>query len=367
MLVLGIESTCDETGCAVVADGKHIFSNVIASQEDLHAPFGGVVPEMACRRHIDVIKPVVQKALAKARVTLNDIDLIAVAQGPGLIGALLIGTHFAKGLAFATGKPIVGVNHVEAHLFSSTMEENPSFPALGVVISGGHTALVYVRSVGNYELIGQTQDDAIGEAFDKVAKLLGLPYPGGPPLERLAKKGDPHRYPFKGGRLKGKPFDFSFSGLKTSVLYTIRGQNGNKKELSDLSEEECRDIAASFQRAAFDDLVDKALLAMKQFDCRSILLGGGVSQNRYLQALLIEKAHCPVYLPPKGLSLDNAAMIAGLGFHIFNQTGPHPFTFETFPRMPLIVDNRGKEEINDATPHTLAISTSFRELPAARL
>lgn len=334
MLVLGIESTCDETGCAVVCDGKVILSNVVASQEDLHAAFGGVVPEMACRRHIDVIKPVGQKALTKARITLEDIDLIAVAQGPGLIGALLIGTHFAKGLALATHKPLVGVNHIEAHLYASTMDAEPLFPALGVVISGGHTALMYMRSISSYECIGQTQDDAIGEAFDKVAKLLHLPYPGGPPIERLAKKGNPFRFPFKAGQMKGKPFDFSFSGLKTAVLYAVRGQNGNKRELSDLSEEEKRDIAASFQRAACEDLVNKSILALKEFGCRSLLLGGGVSQNRYLRSLFENKVPYPIFWPAKGLSLDNAAMIAGLGFHIFTQDGPHSYTFDPFPRIP---------------------------------
>lgn len=367
MLVLGIESTCDETGCAIVSEGRHILSNIIASQEDLHACFGGVIPEMACRRHINVIKLVVQKALHKARVTLEDIDLIAVARGPGLIGALLIGTHFAKGLAFAANKPLVAVNHIEAHLYASTMDAEPLFPALGVVVSGGHTALVYMRSIGNYELIGQTQDDAVGEAFDKVAKLLELPYPGGPPIERLAKRGNAFRYPFKAGRLKGRPFDFSFSGLKTSVLYTIRGQNGNKRELSDLTEEEKRDIAASFQRAACEDLVDKSLLAVKEFKCRSLLLGGGVSQNRYLQGLFEKKISCPIFWPPKGLSLDNAAMIAGLGLHVFRQDGPHPFTFEALPRMPFtrkigIIDDQIYSRLPDDDLEHLVSSNKLRAL-----
>jgi len=216
MLVLGIESTCDETGMAVVREGREILSNVVATQEDLHARYGGVVPEVACRRHADVLLPLLKKALC---VPLEKIDLIAVANGPGLIGALLIGVNFAQGLAFSTGKPLVGVNHIEAHLYSALMEADPPLPALGVVMSGGHTSLIYVEEVGKYRRIGQTQDDAIGEAFDKAAKLLGLPYPGGPHIERLAREGDPLRFPFKAGQIKGRPFDFSFSGLKTALLY----------------------------------------------------------------------------------------------------------------------------------------------------
>jgi len=330
VLVLGIESTCDETGCAVVRNGKDILSNIIASQEDLHQKYGGVVPELACRRHIDVLPALLREALC---VPIENIDLIAVANGPGLIGALLIGLNFAKGLALSLGKPLVGVNHIEAHIYSAFMEQEVPLPAIGVVISGGHTALVKVEGIGKHTLIGQTQDDAIGEAFDKVAKLLKLPYPGGPQIERLAKKGDPFRYPFKAGQIKGRPFDFSFSGLKTAVLYLIKGQNA-QKDSSLILEHEKADIAASFQHTAFSTLVEKILLAAKNYQCRSIILGGGVSQNEYLRTLLEQKSFCQVVWPPKGLSLDNAAMIAGLGFHNFLQNGCDFMDLEALTRIP---------------------------------
>ena len=333
MLVLGIESTCDETGFALVRDGKKILSNVIASQEDLHQKYGGVIPELACRRHVDILLPLLKKALVHAEVQINEIDLIAVAKGPGLIGALLIGLNFAKGLALSLDRPLIGVNHIEAHLYSVLMTEDVLLPSIGVVISGGHTALVKIEGVGKYSLIGQTQDDAIGEAFDKVAKMLSLPYPGGPQIEKLAEKGDVHRYPFKGGQIKGRPFDFSFSGLKTAVLYLMKGQNASKYSTLLIKEEDKADIAASFQHTIFSSLIEKILLAAKHHQCRSILLGGGVSQNRYLRALLDIKAVCPVFWPPSGLSLDNAAMIAGLGFHTFLQKGTDSMELDALTRI----------------------------------
>jgi tRNA N6-adenosine threonylcarbamoyltransferase len=321
MLVLGIESTCDETGCAIVRDGKEILSNVVTSQIDLHQTYGGVIPELACRRHVDVMLPVIKQALKEAEVTLMDIDLIAVAHAPGLIGALLIGLHAAKALAISLQRPFIGVNHIEAHLYAALMSQgNCAFPALGVVLSGGHSSLVKLEGVGRYEKIGQTADDAIGEAFDKVAKLLGLPYPGGPQVEALARQGDPHRYPFKAGQVKGRPFDFSFSGLKTGVLYAIKGQNGACP--IGLSLQDKRDIAASFQRAAFDDIVQKTLAVAKLKGCRSLLFGGGVTSNRTLRALFEERASDLVlHWPATHLSLDNAAMIAGLGYHLYRQKG----------------------------------------------
>jgi len=318
MLVLGIESTCDETGFAIVRDGQEILSNVVATQEDLHSRFGGVVPEVACRRHVDVLLPLLNKALC---VPLEEIDLIAVANGPGLIGALLIGVNFAQGLAFSTGKPLVGVNHIEAHLYSALMESQPPLPALGVVMSGGHTSLVYVEDVGQYTLIGQTQDDAIGEAFDKAAKLLGLPYPGGPHIEQLAREGDPNRFPLKAGRIKGRPYDFSFSGLKTALLYLVKGQNATKNSPLIISDEDKKHAAASFQHTAFSDLVEKVCSGAKQYGCKSILVGGGVSQNTYFRCLLENRSSVPIFWPPKGLCLDNGAIIAGLGYHIFQEHG----------------------------------------------
>jgi N6-L-threonylcarbamoyladenine synthase len=331
MLVLGIESTCDETGCALVRNGKEILSNVVASQEDVHQKYGGVIPELACRRHIEILPTLLRQSLT---LPIKEVDLIAVANGPGLIGALLVGLHFAKGLALSLNKPLVGVNHVEAHLFSALMTHDVPLPTMGVVLSGGHTALVKVEDVGKYTLIGQTQDDAIGEAFDKVAKLLQLPYPGGPQIEKLAQNGDPHRYRFKGGEIKGRPFDFSFSGIKTAILYLVKGQNAAKESPLLIQEDEKADIAASFQQSVFLNLVEKILLAAKQNQCSSIIVGGGVSQNRYLQMLLEQRVDCPLFWPAKGLCLDNGAMIAGLGFHTFLQKGGSCMDLEALTRIP---------------------------------
>ncbi len=336
MLVLGIETTCDETACAVVQHGKKILSNVIASQIDLHTQYGGVYPELACRRHFDLIIPIVDQALKEAHASPADIDLISVAYGPGLIGALLLGVHAAKSLALAWNKPFVGVNHVEAHLYAAWMGcEEPEFPALGVVISGGHTFLVKMESIGQYEVIGQTVDDAIGEAFDKVAVMLDLPYPGGPEIEKLARQGDPKRFPFKAGVVKGQPWNFSFSGLKTNVLYKVKGQNNDKKAPSQIQEHDKPHIAASFQEAALKDISTKALAAAEQFDCKMIFLGGGVTNNLRLRELF-QSSKIPVYWPLGGLSLDNAAMIAGLGYHVFQQKNYQgdSFDLEPKPRIP---------------------------------
>jgi N6-L-threonylcarbamoyladenine synthase len=320
MIVLGIETTCDETACAVVKDGKEILSNVVSSQIDLHRHYGGVFPELACRRHLDILLPVIQQALTEAEVSPEEIDLVAVAKGPGLIGALLIGLNAAKALAFAWNRPFIGVNHVEAHLYAAMMgQEKPIFPSLGVVVSGGHTFLVRILEIGRYELIGTSVDDAVGEAFDKVAVLLGLSYPGGPAIETLAKQGDPKRYPFKPGCVKGHPWDFSFSGLKTNVLYTIKGPNASKDSPLKISEADKAHVAASFQETALSDIANKALKAAEHFQCQAIYLGGGVSNNQRLRELF--NSSLPTYWPPLGLSLDNAAMIAGLGYHKFLSQG----------------------------------------------
>lgn len=268
MLVLGLESTCDETACAIVQDGRTILSNVVASQIDLHAEYGGVVPELACRRHVDVLLPIVDEALRQAAVTLAQIDLIAVAQGPGLVGALLLGLNAAKAFSIALDKPFIGVNHIEAHLYAALMSHSAAvtFPALGVILSGGHTNLMRMDAIGSYTTLSQTVDDAIGEAFDKVAKILDLPYPGGPQIEALARHGDPHRYPFKAGRVKASPLDFSFSGLKTAVLYATKAAT--------LSHQDKCDLAASFQRAALSDIVKKTTKAAAETQCQTIVLGG---------------------------------------------------------------------------------------------
>lgn len=318
MLVLGIETTCDETACAIVRDGKEILSNSVFSQIDIHEEFGGVVPELACRRHVDVLIPVIENAINEANCKLEDIDLFSVAYGPGLIGALLIGLNAAKTLALCYNKPFIGINHVEAHLYAAIMS-NPQveFPCIGIVLSGGHTNLIYIHKIGHYELIGQTVDDAIGEAFDKAAKILGLPYPGGPHIEALAEKGDPKRYPLKAGTVKGYPFNFSFSGLKTAVLYAYN-------QTSDKS-----DLAASFQQAAFNDILKKTLMAAEKYACKTLVFGGGVTNNKRLRQLFVEKSfHLQQLWPTLGLSLDNAAMIAGLGYHRYLQNGGDSLSLE---------------------------------------
>jgi N6-L-threonylcarbamoyladenine synthase len=321
MLVLGIETTCDETAASIVEDGHKILSNIVFSQQHLHKKFGGVYPELASRSHIDKILIIIEEALAKANVKLENIDLIAVAKEPGLIGSLLIGLNTAKGLSLALNKPFIGINHIEAHLYASMMENELMFPALGVVISGGHTMLLKVLGIGSYEMIGTTIDDAIGECFDKVASILDLPYPGGPEIEKLALGADGNKYKFKAGKIDNNPFDFSFSGLKTKVLYTVKGQSSKKDSPSLIEEKEKKHIAASFQKCAFEDLIKKTILAIKQFNLKAIYFGGGVSNNQTLKEMYEQAENKPfIFWPPKGLSLDNAAMIAGLGFHKFKKS-----------------------------------------------
>jgi len=345
MLTLGIESTCDETGCAIVRNGSEILANVISSQIDLHNEFGGVVPELACRRHIDVMLPVIDEAVKQAQITLTDIDLIAVAHGPGLIGALLIGLHAAKGLALTLQKPLVGVNHVEAHLYAAIMslQEPIEFPAIGVVLSGGHTALVTMHSPDRFSLISQTVDDAIGEAFDKAAKILGLPYPGGPQIEMLAETGK-STHVFKPGTVKGRPLDFSFSGLKTAVLYAARGQNGNE-ESRVLTDIEKANIAASFQHIAFSDVIKKTLQAASQGGSIHVVFGGGVTNNQKLREMFGQLApQLKLHWPNVGLSLDNAAMIAGLGHHCYlREKQDACLHLEAVTRLPFSNTTRGPQ------------------------
>ena len=338
MYVLGIESSCDETACAIVRDGKEVLSNIISSQADLHQAFGGVFPELACRRHVDALIPVIKKALEEAQLKPSDIGLISAAKGPGLIGALLIGLNAGKALAYAWNLPFIGINHVEAHLYAAMMPlDNPPLPALGLVVSGGHTFLVKIEEIGKYQLIGTTQDDAIGEAFDKVATMLGLPYPGGPEIESLAQKGNPTRFSFRPCKIKNHPWDFSFSGLKTNVLYTIKGPNCSKDSPLIISKQEKADVAASFQETALSDVVTKAIQAARAYDCTAIYCGGGVSNNQRLKALFQEfGCPYPVYYPPKQLTLDNAAMIAGLGYHCFmKEKKGDSFDLAPMTRIPL--------------------------------
>jgi N6-L-threonylcarbamoyladenine synthase len=314
--ILGIESTCDETGASIVLDGWDVRSNVVATQIDLHARYRGVVPEIASRAHIENILPVVHDALEQASATLEQIDAVSVAYRPGLIGSLLIGVTAAKTLAWALGKPLVGVDHVQAHLYSVVLETNrpPPMPALGLVVSGGHTAMYDVQDWATITRIGSTIDDAVGEAYDKVAAILGLGYPGGPILDQLAAEGDPNAVRFPRSMLGRESLDFSFSGLKTAVLYHVRGVPGKRDTQLpiELTEQSLRDIAASFQAACVDTIVQKLKRGLKRTHAKSIVIGGGVSANRGLRAALERLAPVPVFFPPLKYCTDNAAMSAGL-------------------------------------------------------
>ena len=326
--ILGIESTCDETGAAVVIDGHDVRSNVVATQVELHAKYRGVVPEIASRAHIENILPVLHEAVEKAGVGMERVDAIAVAHRPGLIGSLLIGVTAAKTLAWALGKPLIGVDHVHAHLYSVALGKPPGFappmPAVGLVVSGGHTALYRVNSWLDVSLIGSTIDDAVGEAYDKVAAILGLGYPGGPVLDKLAEKGDPAAVKLPRSMLGRDSLDFSFSGLKTAVLYHVRGvprRDQNVKAQTDrvLSEQELANVAAGFQAACVDVIVEKLRRAAREVGARSVIVGGGVSANRGLRAALA-RFPLEVHFPPLQYCTDNAAMSAGLA-DVYHRAG----------------------------------------------
>ncbi len=315
--ILAIETSCDETAAAVVADGTTILSNIVASQAARHAQYGGVFPEVAARMHVEVIYQVVQQALADAHLTLNEMDAIAVTRGPGLPGSLVVGLNLAKGLALGRGLPLLGVNHLEGHVYSLWLAENAPavrFPVLVLIVSGGHTELILMTDHGQYQRLGGTLDDAAGEAFDKVARLLGLPYPGGPSLEKAALTGEATAYKFPRATLPGT-WDFSFSGLKTAVLYEVKKQHPGRPmtDPAPLDLAEVPNLAASFQTAIVDALVGKTVAAAKQFGVTEIFVAGGVSANKSLKAEFARRAEIPVRVPPLVLCTDNAAMIAAAG------------------------------------------------------
>jgi N6-L-threonylcarbamoyladenine synthase len=326
-LTLGIETSCDETAAAVLKDGRQIRSSVIASQEALHAPFGGIVPELASRRHVEAVWPVVREALTSAGATLADLDGIAATAGPGLIGSLLVGLSFGKALAFAIDLPLVGVNHLEGHLYAALLEhEDLIFPFTGLIASGGHTHLYLAEAQGQYRLLGRTRDDAAGEAFDKVAKFLGLGYPGGPLIEDRARKGDPDTIRFPRPLPQGGAYDFSFSGLKTAVVnyvkglgYRVEGREGphlNPRPFT-LDPALIADICAGFQEAVVDALVRVTLAAAKASASSRIVVAGGVACNGRLRSKLTQRAadeRIEVYYPTPSLCTDNAAMIAAAGY-----------------------------------------------------
>jgi len=331
MNVLGIESSCDETAAALVCDGRRVLSSVVASQTDVHHRFGGVVPELASRRHLEAIGPVVRQALSQAGFELAGVDGIAVTRGPGLIGSLLIGFSFAKALAYSLGAPWVGVNHLEAHIHALFLEDRPpGFPFVALLASGGHTGIYHVTSFMNMELLGQTRDDAAGEAFDKVAKIMSLGYPGGAVIDRLARDGDPGRIRFPRPCIDTQNFDFSFSGVKTAVGRYIAQHRGDDRG-------NVADIAAGFQEAVVDVLVLKLMRAAREKGCARIALAGGVAANSRLRERIRQDAAAAgyeAYLPSLPLCGDNAAMVAAAGYHLLasgRRSGPEEDVFSRHP------------------------------------
>lgn len=318
--ILGIETSCDETAAAVVANGRQIKSSVVASQTKLHERYGGVVPEIASRAHVEQILPIIQEAISQAGIRPEQIDAVAVANQPGLAIALMVGVTAAKTLAFAWGKPLIAVNHVHAHLQSAILEhESIELPAVALIVSGGHTNLYDAESALDLRLIGKTIDDAAGEAFDKVATVLGLPYPGGPNIEKIAREGNPKTIRFPRSLMEKGSLDFSFSGLKTAVLYHCRGQDmkGDNRAAS-MSRQEIADIAASFQAAVIEVLVKKTKRATKKIEAKTVLMGGGVACNgalRQAMETMCQKERLTLMIAPKRYCTDNAAMVASLAYY----------------------------------------------------
>jgi N6-L-threonylcarbamoyladenine synthase len=339
MLVLGIESSCDETAAAVIEDGRVIRSNIVASQVETHAPFGGVVPELASREHLDRIVPVVESALAEAGVMLEQVAGIAVTQGPGLIGSLLVGISFAKSLAMVANKPIVGVNHIEGHIYSVVFENRAvEYPAAALIVSGGHTTLFLIPEAGRYAVLGRTRDDAAGEAYDKVAKLLGLGYPGGPVIDRLAKSGDPSaaELVFTLPRMDSTNLDFSFSGLKTAVLRYVREKGIEPVANRGAPDQRIIDLVASFQDKVIRSLLARLRTAVRRHHPRTIILAGGVACNSALRSAVdIEDFGAPVCYPSPSLTTDNAAMIAAAGYAKLARGENHGLEFTAAASMKL--------------------------------
>ncbi len=333
MLILGIETSCDDTAAAVLEDGKKLLASVLTSQDQIHSPFGGIVPELASRRHLESIYPVVEEALCRANISLTDIDLIAVTQGPGLIGSLLVGFSFAKAIAKVRCLPFIGVDHMSGHILSIYLEQDtPTFPYIALIASGGTSSIYLARDFTSFSLLGRTRDDAAGEAFDKVAKLLGLSYPGGPVVEKYAESGECDFIDFPRAWLEEGSLDFSFSGLKTAVSTYCRQQEqrGNSLELGH--------ICASFQEAVVEVLVEKTLRAARLHGIDTVVLGGGVSANGRLRRVFFEKSAdsgFKCFIPRPAYSTDNAAMIALAGYHSFKLLGPSSFAEDVYSRSQL--------------------------------
>jgi len=329
--LLGIETSCDETAAAVVENGREILSNVVATQIDLHTKYGGVFPEVASRQHIRTIYPVIDEALQKANLGLADIDAIAVTRGPGLAGSLVVGMNAAKGLALGRQLPLIGVNHLEGHIYSSWLYASgsaqtpePNFPLVALLVSGGHTELILMRGHLEYQRLGGTVDDAAGEAFDKVARLLDLPYPGGPSIQKAAQEGNPRAFNFPKARLS-EPFNFSFSGVKTAVLRTVQDLKAQGKSLP------TADLAASFQAAVVSALFEKTISAAQQFDAKEIIVAGGVSANKPLREAFRSQTLFKVHIPHISLCTDNAAMIAAAGYQHLARGERDNLDFDVLP------------------------------------
>jgi N6-L-threonylcarbamoyladenine synthase len=334
--ILGIESSCDETAAAVIEDGRALVSSVVATQIDLHAQYGGVFPEVASRQHIRTIYAVVEQALQQAHLSLGDLDAIAVTRGPGLAGSLVVGMNTAKGMALASDLPLIGVNHLEGHIYSAWVypadapnpPPAPQFPLLALLVSGGHTELNLMTDHLTYQRLGATLDDAAGEAFDKVARLLGLPYPGGPSIQKAAETGNPKAFNFPRARLEGT-WNFSFSGLKTAVLRVVREYEENKRPLP------VEDLAASFQASVVDVLLSKTLAAARSYKAKEILVAGGVSANQALREAFQGQKEFPVHIPVLKLCTDNAAMIAAAGYFRHAMGMHDPLNLDVMPTWPL--------------------------------
>jgi N6-L-threonylcarbamoyladenine synthase len=336
--ILGIETSCDETAAAVYEEGKGVISSLISSQVEIHSRFGGVVPELASRKHMEMIHPIIEGTLSRAGVDLSMIDGVAVTVGPGLIGSLLVGLSVAKSIAYVQKIPFVGINHLEGHILASLLEDaSLTYPFTALVASGGHTHLFQVHGEGDYRVLGRTRDDAVGEAFDKVAKLLGLGYPGGPIIEKIALSGDPQYVQFPRGMIGNGSFDFSFSGLKTAVYYHIEKMKANGN--NPLEDEQIQaDIAASFQRAAIEMCAKTALRAAKTLRSPRMVLAGGVACNKALRSLMLQLTQeegIALYIPRPALCTDNAAMIAFAGWRRLNRGERSSLSLNAFARFPL--------------------------------
>lgn len=343
MKILGIESSCDETAVAIVANGTTVFSSALASSMKIHALYGGVIPEIAARSHIESIIPVIEQVFKDSGLGWQDIDGVAVTYGAGLSGSLLIGLLTARTLAITHHKPLYAINHVEAHVYSNFLSEpTPQFPMLALIVSGGHSQLVYFKNHGKYFVLGQTVDDAIGEAFDKVAKIIGLPYPGGPSIARAARLGNPNKYSFPKAKLANK-FDFSFSGLKTAVLRCAQQVVGEDFRLSSteipalLNDQQRLDIAASFQRIAIETVLEKTIIAYREYKPKSVVIAGGVAANLELRRQMTDSMPIKIYFTPPALCTDNGVMVASLGcYQAMNGIEPaDPFSLEVEPNLKM--------------------------------